>query len=59
MSAFDYDLFDIGAGETIQGIAVALKAGAPKTIFDKTVAIHPTTAVEFITMRSKGGSIPN
>lgn len=41
------------AGETIQGIAVALKAGATKTTFDKTIAIHPTSAEEFVTMRSK------
>ncbi len=41
------------AGETIQGIAVALKAGATKAIFDKTIGIHPTSAEEFVTMRSK------
>ncbi len=41
-----------GAGEIIQGIAVALKAGATKTIFDQTVGIHPTSAEEFVTMRS-------
>lgn len=42
-----------GAGETIQGIAIALKAGATKTDFDKTIGIHPTSAEEFVTMRSK------
>lgn len=42
-----------GAGETIQGIAVALKAGATKTTFDTTIGIHPTSAEEFVTMRSK------
>lgn len=42
-----------GAGETIQGIAVALKAGATKTDFDKTIGIHPTSAEEFVTMRNK------
>lgn len=41
------------AGETIQGIAVALKAGACKRDFDKTIGIHPTSAEEFVTMRSK------
>ncbi|SHI72478.1 NADPH-glutathione reductase [Malonomonas rubra DSM 5091] len=41
------------AGETIQGIAVALKAGATKTNFDKTIGIHPTSAEEFVTMRTK------
>ena len=42
-----------GAGEIIQGIAVALKAGATKAIFDQTIGIHPTSAEEFVTMRSK------
>lgn len=46
-----------GAGETIQGIAVALKAGATKTTFDKTIGIHPTSAEEFVTMRSKTRTI--
>lgn len=40
------------AGETIQGFAVALKAGATKAIFDATVGIHPTSAEEFVTMRT-------
>lgn len=39
------------AGEIIQGIAIALKAGATKATFDATVGIHPTTAEEFVTMR--------
>ena len=39
------------AGETIQGFAVALKAGATKAIFDATLGIHPTAAEEFVTMR--------
>ena len=39
------------AGETIQGIAIALKAGATKAIFDSTIGIHPTAAEEFVTMR--------
>lgn len=39
------------AGEIIQGIAVALKAGATKTDFDSTIGIHPTAAEEFVTMR--------
>jgi len=41
------------AGETIQGIAVALKAGATKADFDNTIGIHPTSAEEFVTMRNK------
>lgn len=40
------------AGEIIQGIAIALKAGATKAIFDETIGIHPTAAEEFVTMRS-------
>ena len=39
------------AGEIIQGLAVAIKAGATKTQFDATVGIHPTAAEEFVTMR--------
>lgn len=39
------------AGEIIQGMAVAIRAGATKTIFDTTIGIHPTAAEEFVTMR--------
>jgi glutathione reductase (NADPH) len=39
------------AGEIIQGIAIAYKAGATKAVFDATIGIHPTTAEEFVTMR--------
>ncbi len=39
------------AGEIIQGLAVALKAGATKAVLDATVGIHPTAAEEFVTMR--------
>ena len=39
------------AGELIQGMGVALKAGATKAQFDATVGIHPTAAEEFVTMR--------
>jgi glutathione reductase (NADPH) len=39
------------AGETIQGFAVAMKAGATKAVFDATLGIHPTVAEEFVTMR--------
>ncbi len=42
-----------GAGEIIQGLAIALKAGATKAVFDQTIGIHPTSAEEFVTMRSK------
>ncbi len=40
------------AGETIQGFAVAMKAGATKAVFDATLGIHPTSAEEFVTMRT-------
>jgi glutathione reductase (NADPH) len=40
------------AGEIIQGLAVALKAGATKRTFDETIGIHPTAAEEFVTMRT-------
>ncbi|MBZ2168169.1 glutathione-disulfide reductase [Marinobacter sp. F4216] len=39
------------AGEIIQGMAVAIKAGATKAQFDATLGIHPTSAEEFVTMR--------
>ena len=37
----------------MQGLGVALKAGATKADFDATVGIHPTAAEEFVTMREK------
>ena len=40
------------AGEIIQGIGIAIKCGATKAQFDATVAIHPTAAEEFVTMRT-------
>lgn len=40
------------AGEIVQGLAVALKAGATKQIFDDTIGVHPTAAEEFVTMRT-------
>ncbi|WP_043307349.1 glutathione-disulfide reductase [Pseudomonas sp. ML96] len=40
------------SGEIVQGLAVALKAGATKRIFDETLGIHPTAAEEFVTMRT-------
>lgn len=35
-----------------QGIAIAVKAGLTKQDFDATIGIHPTSAEEFVTMRS-------
>ncbi|WP_313481959.1 glutathione-disulfide reductase [Stutzerimonas kunmingensis] len=40
------------AGEIMQGLGVALKAGATKQVFDDTLGIHPTAAEEFVTMRT-------
>jgi glutathione reductase (NADPH) len=40
-----------GADEMLQGFAVAIRMGATKADFDDTVAIHPTSAEEFVTMR--------
>ncbi|NCO51838.1 MAG: glutathione-disulfide reductase [Deltaproteobacteria bacterium] len=42
-----------GAGEIIQGIAVALQAGATKADFDTTLGVHPTSAEEFVTLRNR------
>lgn len=39
--------------EMIQGIAVAMNAGATKQVFDNTIGLHPTAAEEFVTMRTK------
>jgi len=41
----------LDAPEIVQGMAVAIKAGATKQVFDSTVGIHPTAAEEFVTMR--------
>lgn len=40
------------AAEIMQGMAVALQAGATKADFDSTIGIHPTAAEEFVTMRT-------
>ncbi|MFD2641580.1 glutathione-disulfide reductase [Pseudomonas japonica] len=40
------------AGEIIQGLGIALKAGATKQQFDETIGVHPTAAEEFVTMRT-------
>ncbi len=39
-----------GSDELLQGFAVAMKMGATKRDFDNTIAIHPTSAEEFVTM---------
>ncbi len=40
------------AGEIIQGLAIAIKAGVTKSQMDATIGIHPTAAEEFVTMRT-------
>jgi glutathione reductase (NADPH) len=44
-------MFGEDAPEIIQGIAVAVTAGATKAEFDQTIGIHPTAAEEFVTLR--------
>ncbi len=44
-------LFGLGSDEMLQGFAVAMLMGATKKDFDDTVAIHPTSAEELVTMR--------
>jgi glutathione reductase (NADPH) len=46
------------AGEIVQGFAVAMKAGATKSDFDRTIGIHPTAAEEFVTMREPVAATP-
>jgi len=41
-----------GAGEMVQGVAIAIKMGATKEDFDNTIGIHPTSAEELVTMRT-------
>ncbi|XP_028661649.2 glutathione reductase, mitochondrial [Erpetoichthys calabaricus] len=41
----------LGCDEMLQGFAVAIKMGATKADFDNTVAIHPTSSEELVTMR--------
>jgi glutathione reductase (NADPH) len=42
-----------GAAEMIQMAAVAVRMGATKADFDRTVALHPTSAEELVTLRTK------
>ncbi len=41
------------APEIMQGLAVAMQAGATKADFDRTIGIHPTAAEEFVTLRTQ------
>jgi glutathione reductase (NADPH) len=40
-----------GVDEMLQGFSVAIKMGATKAQFDETMAIHPTSSEELVTMR--------
>lgn len=48
-----------GAGEMIQLAAIAIKMGATKADFDRTVAVHPTMSEELVTMRSATRRVGN
>jgi glutathione reductase (NADPH) len=41
------------AGEIVQMAAIAMQMGATKADFDRTMALHPSAAEEFVTMREK------
>ena len=45
-------IFGEGAAEMVQLAAIAIKMGATKADFDQTVALHPSTAEEIVTMRA-------
>jgi glutathione reductase (NADPH) len=45
------------APEIVQSLAVALTAGATKAHFDRTIAMHPTAAEEFVLMRSPARTV--
>ncbi len=45
-------MMGLDAPEIVQGFAVAMNCGATKADFDRTMAVHPTAAEEFVTMRS-------
>jgi glutathione reductase (NADPH) len=41
-----------GAGEMIQLVGIAMRMGATKRDFDRTLAVHPTAAEELVTLRT-------
>ena len=45
--------------EIIQGLAIAVTAGLKKRDFDRTIGLHPTSAEEFVTMRSRTRYVPS
>ena len=52
-------MMGLDAPEIMQGFAVALNCGATKADFDRTMAMHPTAAEEFVTMRTGEKKNPN
>jgi len=44
-------IIGVGADEMLQGFAVAIRMGATKRDLDDTVALHPTSAEELVTLR--------
>lgn len=46
-------IIGLDAAEIIQGIGIAVKARLTKAQFDATIAVHPTSAEEFVLMRDK------
>ena len=48
-----------GADEMLQGFAVAMRMGASKADFDRTVAIHPTSAEELLTLQQGRPVLPS
>ena len=44
-------MIGVGCDEMLQGFAVAIRMGACKKDFDDTIAIHPTSSEELVTMR--------
>jgi glutathione reductase (NADPH) len=43
----------LDAGEVIQALGIAVKAGLTKAQFDATMAVHPTTSEELVLMYEK------
>ena len=46
-------MMGMDAPEIVQGLGIALNLGATKADFDRTIALHPSTAEEFVLMREK------
>ena len=50
-------IYGAQAAEMIQGVAVALRAGATKSVFDATLGVHPSSAAELVSMSSKARTL--